>query len=342
MNEGADHSLGHDADHSADLRRLLESLVAGDTGLEDALQRLRLLQVAQLGDFARLDTHRDLRKGVPEVVYAKRKSDATLEAIVRRFLADRGLALVSRLESSRAERLRAALCGAGTDGEAGATPEGAVSAGARDGAPAAGPGGPIIPGLVFAYDPDAATLAARTPTYRGPEEWGCVGLLTAGTSDIPVAEEAALVIEHMGCRIERGYDVGVAGLHRLLAPLTRIIEADADVLVVVAGMEGALPSVVAGLVDIPVIGVPTSTGYGLGGDGTAALCSILQSCSPGIVAVNIDNGVGAGAAAALIARRRGCGADGPQPSEKGWGASDRSPKRYSNWSTMRSAALPSP
>lgn len=206
---------------------------------------------------------------------------------MRRFLADRGLALVSRLESSRAERLRAALCGPETDG-----------------ADAVRSDEPIIPGLVFVYDADAATLAARTPTYRGPEEWGCVGLLTAGTSDIPVAEEAALVIEHMGCKIERGYDVGVAGLHRLLAPLTRIIEADADVLVVVAGMEGALPSVVAGLVDIPVIGVPTSTGYGLGGDGTAALCSILQSCSPGIVAVNIDNGVGAGAAAALIARRR--------------------------------------
>ena len=306
MNEGADSDLGH----SADLRALLESLVAGDTGLEDALQRLRLLQVAQLGEFARLDTHRDLRKGVPEVVYAKRKSDAALEAIVRRFLADRGLALVSRLEPPRAERLRAALCGAsaagldGTDAAARATAEGAVSATVGDCGAPAGSGGSTIPGLIFTYDADAGTLAARTPTYRGPEERGCVGLLTAGTSDIPVAEEAALVITHMGCRVERGYDIGVAGLHRLLEPLTRMIEADADVLVVVAGMEGALPSVVAGLVDIPVIGVPTSTGYGLGGDGTAALYSILQSCSPGLVAVNIDNGVGAGAAAALIARRR--------------------------------------
>jgi len=131
-----------------------------------------------------------------------------------------------------------------------------------------------------------------------------VGLLTAGTADIPVAEEAALVIEHMGCRVERAYDVGVAGLHRLTEPLARLVEAEVDVLVVVAGMEGALPSVVAGLVDVPVIGVPTSTGYGLGGDGTAALYAMLQSCSPGLVVVNIDNGVGAGAAAALIARRR--------------------------------------
>jgi NCAIR mutase (PurE)-related protein len=158
--------------------------------------------------------------------------------------------------------------------------------------------------LTFSYDPSAGVLSAHAPKYRPPEPGGCVGLLTAGTSDIPVAEEAALVISHMGCRIERGYDTGVAGVHRLLEPLKRMIESGADVLVVVAGMEGALPSVVAGLVDLPVIGVPTSTGYGLGGDGTAALYSILQSCSPGLVAVNIDNGVGAGAAAALIARRR--------------------------------------
>jgi hypothetical protein len=157
----------------------------------------------------------------------------------------------------------------------------------------------------FEYDAAAGVLSVCAPEYRLPEERGCVGLLSAGTSDIPVAEEAALVARYMGCRVEKAYDVGVAGVHRLLEPLTRIIEAQADAVVVAAGMEGALPSVVAGLVDIPVIGLPTSTGYGLGGDGTSALYSILQSCSPGLVAVNIDNGIGAGAAAALIARRRG-------------------------------------
>ncbi|HMK09733.1 MAG TPA: nickel pincer cofactor biosynthesis protein LarB [Anaerolineales bacterium] len=257
---------------------MLEELLAGDLGLEDALQKLRLLQVTQLGEFARLDVNRDLRKGVPEVIYAPRKRDADLEAIVRHFLADKGLALVSRLEPERAERLKESL----TDAE---------------------PAAPVED-LIFSYDPAAGVLAAYTPAYRAPEAGGCVGVLTAGTSDIPVAEEAALVITHMGCRVERGYDTGVAGVHRLLEPLTRMIASGADVLVVVAGMEGALPSVVAGLVDVPVVGVPTSTGYGLGGDGTAALYSILQSCSPGLVAVNIDNGVGAGAAAALIARRR--------------------------------------
>jgi NCAIR mutase (PurE)-related protein len=262
------------ADHP--LRRVLEELAAGKIGVEVGLLRLRLLQIAQVGDFARLDLDRDMRKGVPEVVYAPGKTDARLEAIVRRQLSDRGLSLVSRLAPDRAEALRRALT---------------ESTG-------------LLPDLEYDYQADAGTLAARTPLYAPPGQGGCVGLLTAGTSDIPVAEEAALVATHMGCRVERGYDVGVAGLHRLVEPLTSIMEAGADVLVVVAGMEGALPSVVAGLVDVPVIGVPTSTGYGIGGDGTSALCSILQSCSPGLVAVNIDNGVGAGAAAALIARRR--------------------------------------
>jgi NCAIR mutase (PurE)-related protein len=276
-------------DHSHDLQRLLEELMAGDAGLEDVLQRLRLFQVAHLEEFARLDMNRDIRKGVPEVVYAPRKSDSELAAIVSRLLGERGLALVSRLEPPRAETLREALTGAsGTDDSGQARRQN---------------GGTVFDRLSFDYNAAAGVLAARLPSYRPPEERGCIGLLTAGTSDIPVAEEAALVAIHMGCRVEKGYDAGVAGIHRLLEPLSRMLERGAGVLVVVAGMEGALPSVVAGLVDIPVIGVPTSTGYGMGGGGTAALYSILQSCSPGLVAVNIDNGVGAGAAAALIARR---------------------------------------
>jgi NCAIR mutase (PurE)-related protein len=275
------------AARSEGLRHLLEQLVGGEATLDETVQKLRMDQVAQVGGFARLDLDRDLRKGVPEVVYAFRKSDRDLEAIVRRYLNEKNYVLATRLEPGRAEILRQALAvtGRGADTEPG------------------GSGGPIA-GLTFAYQENAGVLAAYTPAYKAPEARGCVGLLTAGTSDIPVAEEAALMITHMGCRIEKGYDTGVAGLHRLAEPLTRMLEAGADVLVVVAGMEGALPSVVAGLVDVPVIGVPTSTGYGLGGDGTAALYSILQSCSPGLVAVNIDNGVGAGVAAALIARGR--------------------------------------
>jgi NCAIR mutase (PurE)-related protein len=274
------------ANESNDLRELLEKVAAGRTSIDEALQKLRVFQVARLGDFARLDVYRDIRKGVPEVIYAPRKTDLALADIVRHLLCDRGLALVSRLTPERAEGLRERLLN-GCETMGGAGPKERASE-----------------GLVFDYSEQANTLCARTSAYRAPREAGCVGVLTAGTSDIPVAEEAVLVVQHMGCRIERGYDVGVAGVHRLLEPLLRMVEARADVIIVVAGMEGALPSVVAGLVDVPVIGVPTSTGYGFGGDGTAALCSILQSCSPGLVAVNIDNGVGAGAAAALIARHR--------------------------------------
>jgi len=127
--------------------------------------------------------------------------------------------------------------------------------------------------------------------------------MTAGTSDIRVAEEARVVAEEMGCEVVTAYDVGIAGFHRHIGPLRRMLREGVDAIVVVAGMEGALPSVVASLVDVPVIGVPTSVGYGLGGKGVGALTTMLQSCSPGLCVVNIDNGVGAGALAALIARR---------------------------------------
>jgi NCAIR mutase (PurE)-related protein len=130
-----------------------------------------------------------------------------------------------------------------------------------------------------------------------------VALLTAGASDAPAADEAAWVAREMGCRIVRADDVGVAGLHRLEMPLRALRDARADVIIVAAGMDGALPSVVSGLVDIPVIGLPTSIGYGAGGGGVAALLSMLQTCAPGLAVVNIDNGVGAGATAALIANR---------------------------------------
>lgn len=134
------------------------------------------------------------------------------------------------------------------------------------------------------------------------ERKGVVGVITAGTSDIGVAEEAAVVAEMMGCKVKKAYDVGVAGIHRLFAPLREMLKEGVDVIVVVAGREGTLPSIVAGMVDIPVIGVPVSSGYGFGGKGEAALKSMLQSCSF-LTVVNIDNGVGAGACAALIARR---------------------------------------
>jgi len=137
-----------------------------------------------------------------------------------------------------------------------------------------------------------------------PTGGGVVGIISAGTSDQPRCEEAAIICQEMGCTLHTVYDVGVAGLHRLFQPLEVLLnEAKVDVIIVAAGMDGALPSVVSGLVDVPVIGLPTSVGYGMGGEGLAALYSMLQTCAPGLAVVNIDNGIGAGAMAGLIANR---------------------------------------
>jgi hypothetical protein len=146
-------------------------------------------------------------------------------------------------------------------------------------------------------------VALHAPGYQRPISGGHIGVLTAGAGDIPVAEEARLVAEEMGCRVTTIYDVGVAGIHRLFGPLSDLLTSDVAALVVCAGMDGALPSVVAGLAHVPVIGCPTSIGYGAGGKGRAALLAMLQTCAPGLTVVNIDNGVGAGATAALLANQ---------------------------------------
>ncbi|MBI4493198.1 MAG: nickel pincer cofactor biosynthesis protein LarB, partial [Chloroflexi bacterium] len=241
------------------------------------------------------DPGREGRKGVPEVVLAEGKPPEVVLEITRRLLAEAGRAILSRVPADLADRLRLE-CQADT----------------------------------VEHYAAARMMVVRRPGLARPAAGGCVGVLTAGTSDVPVAEEAAVIAREMGCRVEAAYDVGVAGLHRLVEPLRRLLEAQADVLIVAAGMDGALPSVVAGLVDVPVIGLPTSVGYGLGGRGVAALLSMLQTCSPGLVVVNIDNGIGAGSTAALIARRvaaargnRAMGTGGP--STKTYGGWRRPP-----------------
>jgi NCAIR mutase (PurE)-related protein len=220
-----------------------------------------------------VDPHRQARKGVPEVVLALGKSPPVTVAAVRALLERHasGRVLVSRASPEVIDLLTRDLTHDGNGVHV--APSGST---------------------VLVTRPDA-----QAPTLTG----GVVGLLTAGASDAPAADEAAWVATEMGCRVVRADDVGVAGLHRLEAPLRRLREAGADAIVVAAGMDGALPSVVAGLVDVPVIGLPTSVGYGLGGGGVAALLSMLQTCAPGLVVVNIDNGVGAGATAALFANR---------------------------------------
>jgi NCAIR mutase (PurE)-related protein len=240
--------------------------------------------VAELDPFAGLaavlgaasvqvDPHRQARKGVPEIVYAAGKTPWLTLAAVRDLLERQpnGRVLISRASPEGIEVLRSELEPTGTT-------------------------------LLVA--PNGGTVLALRHEASPPRETGgVVGMLTAGTSDASAADEATWVAREMGCRIVRADDVGVAGLHRLEAPLRMLREDGADVVIVAAGMDGALPSVVSGLVDVPVIGLPTSVGYGLGGGGVAALLSMLQTCAPGLVVVNIDNGVGAGATAALIANR---------------------------------------
>lgn len=221
----------------------------------------------------RLDPNRLARTGIPEVIMAERKSPETVVAALRAQAAFAGRALASRVPPATAEAVVAEL---------GATHD-------------------VVVDLV------ARAVVVALPGRAAFETGGIVGIIAAGTSDQPIAAEAALMAREMGASVRELHDVGVAGLHRLLGPLERMIESGVDVIVVAAGMDGALPSVVAGLVPVPVIGLPTSVGYGHGGGGSGALTTMLQSCAPGIAVVNIDNGIGAGATAALIANRAAAG-----------------------------------
>ena len=248
------------------LDELLADVAAGRSSASDAADRLRRFGYSAVGDFARLDVSRAARKGVPEVVFAEGKTTEQLLAIVARFLEHGPIVLCSRVSAEQAQALKEGVLGA------------------------------------VEHDERSRVVVVRREGAPPPQERGAVGILAAGTSDVGVAGEAAAMCRAMGVAVVTAYDVGVAGLHRLAVPLEEMRVAGAAALVVAAGMEGALPSVVAGLVDVPVIGLPTSTGYGLGGRGEAALLGMLQSCSPGLVVVNVDNGIGAGATAGLIAR----------------------------------------
>lgn len=219
--------------------------------------------------FARPDFNRYERKGVPEVILAERKEADQVIEITRRFLETEGRAILSRIPPEIETQLRAEFAA-----------------------------------FDIEWYPVPRAMVLRRPGMTPPDTGGRVGILTAGTADVPIAEEAALLCREMGCAVYTAYDVGVAGLHRLFEPLERLLnQAQVDVIIVAAGMDGALPSVVSGLVDVPVIGLPTSVGYGLGGQGVAALLTMLQTCSPGMAVVNIDNGIGAAAIAGLIANR---------------------------------------
>ncbi len=245
------------------IKDLLEGVREGALTVDEGLQRLSRLPVDDLGH-TRVDTHRSLRCGFPEVVFGPGKRPDELVAIARSILTHHDRLLVTRVEEAGAEALLEAL------------PEAVHWTRARA-------------VTVGTYD--------REGDGRGD---GLVLVVSAGTADGPVAEEALVTARALGARAEHLADVGVAGIHRLLVETQRLREA--RVLVVVAGMEGALPSVVGGLVDRPVIAVPTSVGYGASFGGLAALLAMLNSCASGVTVVNIDNGFGAGYAAALINR----------------------------------------
>jgi NCAIR mutase (PurE)-related protein len=247
---------------SVDVERVLSRVRSGELGVARAGRELRMGWVTEVGGMARLDEGRRARAGVPEIVLAEGKTPSQVVKIAR---AAKGSVLVSRMGDAHFSALGRAFASAEFNRAARAA---LVRKGSRE-----------------------AVKGARP----------LVGVISAGTSDMPAAEEAAFVAEASGCEAARAFDVGVAGLHRLFPPLREMLGRDAKALVVAAGREGTLPSIVAGLVGIPVIGLPTSTGYGFGGKGEAALKSMLQSCSF-ITVVNIDNGVGAGACAALIAK----------------------------------------
>jgi NCAIR mutase (PurE)-related protein len=228
-------------------------------------------------EFASPDFGRYDRKGIPEVILADRKTIEQSLAIARAFLERTGRAILSRVGPELEARVREEFAG---------TAELDWRPGSRC--------------AVLR----AAGAAARHRDAAAVRTGGRVGILTAGTSDIPAADEAAMMVREMGCEVFAVNDLGVAGLHRLVEPLREMLEErDVDVLVVAAGMDGALPTVVAGLATVPVVGLPTSVGYGHGGSGEAALSAMLQSGAPGLCVVNIDNGIGAGCIAGMIANR---------------------------------------
>jgi len=243
----------------ARLHDLLTRVQSGALDIDAALALLKTLPFEDLG-FARVDHHRALRKGFPEVILGQGKTARQIGEIAQRLVARGQLALITRLDEQAAQEVRVTL------------PE-------------------------LRYYPDGRLGALGEPPVP-PAGQGLILVISAGTADLPVAEEAAVTAELLGNRVERLYDVGVAGLHRLLDSVGKLHAA--AVLIVVAGMEGALPRVVGGLVDRPVIAVPTSVGYGASFNGLAALLAMLNSCAPGITVVNIDNGFGAAAAATLM------------------------------------------
>ena len=249
------------------IRELLEDLKSGKIETDEALRLLRSLPYKDLG-FAKLDTHRELRKGFPEVLFCQGKTHEQITTIIEHLSSGNSTIMATRANKEVYEAIRTVR-------------------------------------------KDAAFYETARIVVVGPKREAKTGtsvlVVSAGTSDLPVAEEAAVTAEIMGNKVERLYDSGVAGVHRLFSNAEQLF--NAGVIIVVAGMDGVLPSIVGGLVDRPVVAVPTSVGYGASFDGLAALLTMLNSCAPGVAVVNIDNGFGAGYFASIINQMSGKGGD---------------------------------
>ena len=251
------------------LREVLDKVASNQISPSEAEKLLKMLAVDEVGCLAKLDGNRELRKGIPEIILAEGKTAKDVTEISKRMLTKSGRVIVSRCSSEHMQAIKEAFSSE----------------------------------VLLEINDKARMAVIKKKDFAITPTGGKIAILTAGTSDIPVAEEAKIIAQEMGCTVFSTYDVGVAGIHRLLEPLKQVLSEDVDVVVVVAGREGALASVVSGLVDVPVIAVPTSNSYGFGEKGLSALMAMLQSCSLGLAVVNIDGGVAAGAVATLIANR---------------------------------------
>ena len=263
------------------LRTLLERYSKGELSIDELQQHISLHSVEKVADsVARLDLNREIRKEIPEVIFAKGKEYADLLKITQAAARKNGTVIVSKVQP---EGLLVRVCKALVKAKL------EIEVGKKSTTL-------LVSNMSYRHSNNSNTSITKVPE-------GKIGILAAGTSDIGIAEEARLMAKAMGCATLESYDVGIAGIHRLFPALTEMISQKVGAIVVVAGMEGALASVVTSMVNVPVIGVPTSVGYGFGSDGIAALASMLQSCTPGLSVVNIDNGIGAGAFAALISNQ---------------------------------------
>ncbi|MFX1427520.1 MAG: nickel pincer cofactor biosynthesis protein LarB [Promethearchaeota archaeon] len=255
----------------SDIRDILDRLLSNKISIEEAEKLLKANHIEEVGDLAKLDVFRRTRTGTPEVIFAQNKDPLMVIEIAKKFLQSKQFAIISRYTDAQKILIKKSF------------------------------------EKSEVYDIDIRELGKiliiKEKTFEFPKKGGIVGIITAGSSDIPIAIEAEVIAKAMGCKVITTYDVGIAGIHRIFTPLSEMIKNAVHIIIVCAGMEGTLPGLVAALVDVPVIGVPISSGYGMGEKGKGALVTMLQSCSPGLLVVNIDNGFGAGASAAIIANK---------------------------------------